>query len=54
MRTVIFFGLMTIAESIGAQTGWIMSDRVIIWGSIVFVVAMIFDVLSFFHTMFKN
>ena len=53
MRTVVFFGLMSIAESIGAQTGWVMTERVIKLGAAIFIVAMLMDILSFIRSMFN-
>lgn len=43
MRTVIFFGLMCIARSIGEQTGWRVSETTASWGAVIFIFAIIFD-----------
>jgi hypothetical protein len=47
MRTVIFFGLLCIAESIGKFTGWKLNE---VTGSVMLVIlvlAILFDVIDF-------
>lgn len=48
MRTVIFFGLLCIADAIGAYTGWKMQDKTLTVGDIIFGVAIVYDIVDFF------
>lgn len=47
MRTVIFVGLMTISDSISAQTGHVMSDAVSGICEIIFIVSAAMDLADF-------
>ncbi len=47
MKTVIFFGLLCIADSIGAYTGWQLEGNVLHLGAFLFVVSIITDVINF-------
>jgi hypothetical protein len=52
MRTVVFFGLMCIADSIGKQTGWSpMPSDVAKFGAVIFIFAVLTDVIDF---VFRN
>ncbi len=48
MRTAIFFGLMSIASAISAQTGYIMSSATITFSSIVLFFLICFDFIEVF------
>jgi hypothetical protein len=48
MRTVIFFGLICIADAIGKQTGWKMPEDIANMGAVIFIFAVIFDIIDMF------
>lgn len=49
MRTVIFFGLMCIADAIGKQTGWAPTQTVAPIGAVIFLVAVVLDFIDAFR-----
>ena len=56
MRTVIFFGLMCIADAIGARTEWSPSNWVAIIGAFILGGAIAMDVLEiiFFRRAWRH
>ena len=46
MRTVIFFGLMCIADAIGKQTGSAVPENVATVGAVIFILAAVFDIID--------
>lgn len=55
MRTVIFVGLMSIAEAIGKQTGWVMDSMETKLGVAVLLAAIILDISDIFFNIYgKN
>lgn len=52
MKTVILFGLLWIAEAIGAGTGWSLSDIDKVWFCVLILMALASDFVDFFHKMY--
>lgn len=46
MRTVIFFGLLAIADAIGKQTGWHLPDNTLALAAFIMVFAIVADVVD--------
>lgn len=47
MRSVIFFCLMCICDSISAQTGYSVPDPVVVIGVVIFIMAVVADTVEF-------
>lgn len=54
MRTVLFFSLMCIAQSIGSQTGWFVSKEVVPLGEIILAGSVVMDILDFIKNMTRD
>ena len=51
MRTVIFFGLLIIADAIGKQTGWSLPEKSITLAAVIFVFAIAADIVDVVHSL---
>lgn len=47
MRTVVFFGLMTISSAIGAQTGYAMDELTVGFAAVIFLISAFMDIIEF-------
>lgn len=54
MRTVILFGLLSIADSIGEQTGWHLSGVSVSFGGVVLICAILFDIVDVIYLVSRR
>lgn len=54
MRTVIFFGLLAIADAIGTHTGWHLTDKTLAWAVWAAFMVMLFAIVADIVDLVRN